>query len=96
MGNLPIEPPVETSVTRTQERVKLDVPRLAAPRGRARGRARANLRGLIYRMSAYDSRARNSICHATPARRARRSLLPPAVHRPQRYSLHCLQYSTYY
>ena len=36
---------------------KLDVPRLAAPRGPARGRARANRPGRSYRMSVYHSGA---------------------------------------
>ena len=55
LGTVPIAISVETSRTRLFSGTKLDVPRLAAPRGPARGRARANLRGLIYRMSAYDS-----------------------------------------
>jgi len=55
MGTVPIAISVETSLTRLFSGTKLDVPRLAAPRGPARGRARANLRGLIYRMSAYHS-----------------------------------------
>ena len=48
MGTVPIAISVETSLTRLFSGTKLDVPRLAAPRGPARGRARANLRGLIY------------------------------------------------
>jgi len=55
MGTVPIAISVETSRTRLFSGTKLDVPRLAAPRGPARGRARANLRGLIYRMSVYHS-----------------------------------------
>ena len=49
MGAFPMATPVEKFVNRPFPGTKLDVPRLAAPRGPARGRARANLRDLMYR-----------------------------------------------
>jgi len=47
----PVAISVETSRTSPIPGTELDVPRLAAPRGPARGRARANLRDLTYRSS---------------------------------------------
>ena len=46
MGAAPDENSEFTSLTRPTEGCELDVPRLATLRGRARGRARANLRSL--------------------------------------------------
>ena len=51
MGAVPIAISVETFPKAPIPGTELDVPRLAAPRGPARGRARANLRDLTYRSS---------------------------------------------
>ena len=49
VGAVPIAISVETFPKAPIPGTELDVPRLAAPRGPARGRARANLRDLTYR-----------------------------------------------
>ena len=48
MGDAPIAIPVEKFPLEAFPGTKLDVPRLPAPRGPARGRARANLRILSF------------------------------------------------
>eukprot|EP01043_Picozoa_sp_COSAG02_P019241 COSAG02_NODE_920_length_15934_cov_11.363751_2_plen_84_part_00 len=55
VGNLPIHDSVETFPKAPIPGTKLDMPRLDPPRGPARGRARANLRDLMYRMFVYHS-----------------------------------------
>ena len=50
MGTVPIWISAFTPLNRPFPGAKLDVPRLAAPRGPARGRARANRPSLSYRM----------------------------------------------
>ena len=61
--NAPIAISVETPLNRPFPGTKLDVPRLAAPRGRARGAARANLPGRSYRMFVYHSSV-HALAHA--------------------------------
>ena len=51
MGTVPIAIPVEKFLNRPFPGTEFDVPRLASPRGPARGRARSNLRDLMYRSS---------------------------------------------
>ena len=46
VGTVPIAISGETSVTTPFSGTELEVPRLATPRGRARGRARANMQSL--------------------------------------------------
>ena len=46
MGTVPIAIPVEKFLNRPFSGTKLEVPRLATPRGRARGRARAIMQSL--------------------------------------------------
>eukprot|EP01043_Picozoa_sp_COSAG02_P029480 COSAG02_NODE_1836_length_10713_cov_5.352271_5_plen_110_part_00 len=55
---------VETFPKASIPGTELDVPRLAAPRGPARGRARANLRDLTYRSSSTIA-----VCRIARARR---------------------------
>ena len=50
MGTVPIAISAFTPLNRPFPGAKLDVPRLGAPRGPARGRARANRPSLSYRM----------------------------------------------
>ena len=58
---IPMATPVEKFLNRPFPGTKLDVPRLAAPRGPARGRARANRPGRSYRMSVYHSSGHRSV-----------------------------------
>ena len=61
----PVSISVETFPKASIPGTELDVPRLAAPRGPARGRARANLRDLTYRSSStIAASARRAVCHA--------------------------------
>ena len=65
----PVSISVETFPKASIPGTELDVPRLAAPRGPARGRARANLRDLTYRSSSTIAAAPWRVCAVN--RRAR-------------------------
>ena len=67
MRAVPISIPAFTSLNRPSPGCELDVPRLATLRGRARGRARANLRSLHARHSSTIAAARSGLPSGRPA-----------------------------